>query len=89
MKFTSLEFFIPFSAQPENRPVSPFATLETVVTRMDTFKSGWALYVYYTTLYSLKRTIYSVCQFIGHIFEKTGEIRVRDSCARKRVEYRV
>ena len=26
MKFTSLDFFIPFSTQPENRPVSPFAT---------------------------------------------------------------
>ena len=27
-------------------------------------------------------------EFIGQIFEKSGEIRVRDSCARKRVEYR-
>ena len=91
MKFTSLEFFIPFSTQNENRPVSPFVTLGTVATRMDTCKSaaGWTLYVYCTALYSWKRTIYSVCQFTGHIFEKSGEIRVRDSCARKRVEYRV
>ena len=25
----------------------------------------------------------------GHIFEKSAEIRVKDSCARKRAEYRV
>ena len=29
MKFTSPEFFIPFRTQPVNRPVFPFATLET------------------------------------------------------------
>ena len=28
-------------------------------------------------------------EFIGQIFENSGEIRVRDSCSRKRVEYRV
>ena len=27
-------------------------------------------------------------EFIAQIFEKSGEIRVRDSCTRKRVEYR-
>ena len=27
-------------------------------------------------------------EFIRQIFDKSGEIRVRDSCARKRVEYR-
>ena len=28
-------------------------------------------------------------ELIGQIFEKSGEIRVRDNCARKRVKYRV
>ena len=56
-----------------------------VVTRMDTLKSGWTPCVYYTTPYS----ILHLCEFIGHIFEKSGEIRVGDSCARKRVENKV
>ena len=50
-----------------------------VVTRMDTSKSGWTPYVYYTTLYSTPR----------YANLKSGEIRVKDNCARKRVGYRV
>ena len=30
-----------------------------------------------------------LCDFIGQILEKSGEIIVRDSCARNRVEYKV
>ena len=54
---------------------------------MDTLKSGRTLYVYYTTLYPSERTIYA--NLLGTFFEKSGEVIVRDSCARKRVEYRV
>ena len=50
-----------------------------VVTRMDTSKSGWIPYVNYTTLYSTPR----------YVNLKSGEIRVKDNCARKRVGYRV
>ena len=32
-----------------------FLSLDKVVTRMDTSKSGWTPYVYYTTLYSAPR----------------------------------
>ena len=53
-----------------------------VVTRMDTLKSGWTPYVYYTTL------CYIDANLLGTFFEKSGEFRVRDSCARKIVEYR-
>ena len=53
-----------------------------VVTRMDTLKSGWTPYVYYTTLRYINTNL------LGTFFEKSGEFRVRDSCARKRVEYR-
>ena len=47
------------------------------MTRMDTSKSGWTPYVYYTTLYSTPR----------YANLKSGEIRVKDNCARKRVGY--
>ena len=30
-----------------------------------------------------------LCEFIGQILEKSGEIIVRHSCARNRVEYKV
>ena len=53
--------------------------LKMVMTRMDTSKSGWTPYVYYTTLYSTPR----------YANLKSGEIRVKDNCARKRVGYRV
>ena len=43
---------------------------------MDTSKSGWAPYVYYTTLYSTPR--------FANL--KSGKIRVEDNYARKRVE---
>ena len=50
-----------------------------VVTRMDPSKSGWTPYDYYTTLYSTPR----------YANLKSGKIRVKDNCARKRVGYRV
>ena len=40
-----------------------------VVTRMDTSKSGWTPFVYYTTLYSTPR----------YANLKSGEIRVKDN----------
>ena len=58
-----------------------------VVSRMETLKSRRTLYVYYTTLYPSERTIHA--NFLGTFFAKSGEIIVRDSRARKRVEYRV
>ena len=58
-----------------------------VVTRMDTLKSGWTPYVYYTTLYSIPHyTYYIYSNLLGTFFKKSGEIKVKDSCAR--VEYR-
>ena len=39
--------------------------------------------------FTLYHVILNLCEYIGHILEKSGEIRIRDSCARKRVEYRV
>ena len=39
--------------------------------------------------FTLHHVILNLCEYIGHIFETSGEIRIRDSCARKRVEYRV
>ena len=42
-----------------------------------------------TQRYALYHDILYLCEFIGHMFEKSWEIRVRDSCAKKRVEYRV
>ena len=53
--------------------------------------SGWTPYVYYTTLYSIPRyTInYIYANLLGTFFEKSGEIKLRDGRARKRVEYRV
>ena len=42
-----------------------------------------------TQRYTLYHAILYLCECIGHILEKSGEIRVRDSCARKRVEHRV
>ena len=47
----------------------------TVVTRMDTLTSGWTPYVYFTTLYIFLAENH-LCEFIGQIFEKSGEIRV-------------
>ena len=61
---------IPHQVTTEGRhysldPSSP----RTVVTRMDTSKSGWTPYVYYTTLYSTPR----------YANLKSGEIRVKDN----------
>ena len=56
---------------------------------MDTSKSGWTPYVYYTTLYSTPRyTIFRRIYWAQELLEKWG-IGVRDSWARKRIEYRV
>ena len=43
--------------------------------------------MFITQRYILGREVFS--EFIGQSFEKSGEIRVRDSSSRKRVEYRV
>ena len=67
---------------PENPAPKAFICFPCVVIRMETLKSGWTPYIYYTTLCSLERAIYA-------ILEKSGEIVVRDSCARNRVEYKV
>ena len=54
---------------------------QTVVTRMDTSKSGWTPYVYYTTVYSTPRhTIFRRIYWARELLE----IIVRGSCARKR-----
>ena len=45
--------------------------------------------MFITQLYTLYHAILYLCEFIGHIFDNSGEIRVRDNCARKRVKYRV
>ena len=39
--------------------------------------------------YTQYHAILYLSEFIGPIFEKSEEVRVRDSCARKRAEYRV
>ena len=45
--------------------------------------------MFITQRYTQYHAILHLCEFIGHVFEKSGEIRVRDICARRRVEYRV
>ena len=68
--------------------VTLLAGQRLVVTRMDTLKIRLDTLcllhnaIPYTTLY------YIYANLLGTFFEKSGEIRVRDSCARKRVEYR-
>ena len=54
-----------------------------VVTRLDTLKTGWTP-IFITQRYTLYHALQNLCEFIGHIFEKNGEIS-----ARKRFEYRV
>ena len=54
-----------------------------VVTRIDTLRTGWTP-IFITQRYTLYHAFQNSCEFIGHIFEKNGEIS-----ARKRVEYRV
>ena len=57
-----------------------------VVTRMDTLNQvGHLMFITQRSIPG--RELYS--EFIGQIFEKSGEVRVRDSCSRKGVEYRV
>ena len=45
--------------------------------------------MFITQRYVLYHAILYLCEFIGHMFEKSREIRVRDSCARKCIEYTV
>ena len=49
--------FVPFSLPKDCDTPRPEATArcQRVITRMDTSKSGWTPYVYYTTLYSTPR----------------------------------
>ena len=46
-------------------------------------------FMFITQRYTQYHSILDLSEFIGHIFEKSGDIRVGDSCARKRVEYMV
>ena len=57
-----------------------------VVNRMDTLNQVGHL-MFIKQRYIPGRELYS--EFIGQIFEKSGEVRVRDSCSKERVEYRV
>ena len=45
--------------------------------------------MFITQRYVLFHVMLYLCEFIGHMVEKSWEIRVRDSCARKCVEYTV
>ena len=45
--------------------------------------------MFITQRYTQYHAIQYLCEFIGPIFDKSGETGVGDSCARKRVEYRV
>ena len=46
--------------------------------------------MFITQRYTLHHAILNLGEFTGHeTFRKVGEIRVRDSCTRKRVQYRV
>ena len=45
--------------------------------------------MFITQRYTQYHAILHLRGFIGHIFEKSGEIIVRDGCARRRFEYRV
>ena len=52
-----------------------------VVTRMDTSKSGWTPYVYYTTLYSTPRhTIFRRIYWARELLEKWGNQSKRQLC---------
>ena len=42
-----------------------------------------------TQRYTLYHVYYIYANVLGHIFEKSGEIRIRDGCVWKRVEHRV
>ena len=42
--------------------------------------------MFITQRYALYHSILYLCEFIGHMFEKSGEIGVRDSCAKKKKE---
>ena len=44
-----------------------------VVTRIDTLKTGWTP-IFITQRYTLYHAFQDLCEFIGHIFEKNGEI---------------
>ena len=46
--------------------------------------------MFITQRYTLYHAILYLCECIEHIiFEKSGKIRVRDLCAKERVEYKV
>ena len=58
--------------------------LKRVVTRMDTSKSGWTPYVYYTTLYSTPRyTIFRRIYWARELLEKWGNQSKRQLCKEK------
>ena len=51
-----------------------------VVTRMDTFKSGWTPYVYYITLYSIPRYTIFIRIYWAQFLEKWGNQSERQLC---------
>ena len=58
------------------KSIRVFKSFQTVVTRMDTSKSGWTPYVYYTTLYSTPRyTIFRRIYWARELLEKWGNQR--------------
>ena len=50
---------------------------------LNRYLTGWTP-MFVTQRYTIHHAFQNLCEFIGHIFQKNGEIR-----ARKRVEYRV
>ena len=85
MKFTSLEFFIPFSTQNENRPVSPFVTLGTVATRMvpvNQLQVGHFMFI--AQRYTRGREPFTVyVNLLGTFLRKVGNQSKRQLCKEK------
>ena len=48
-----------------------------VVTRIDTLKTDWTP-IFITQRYTLYHAFQDLCEFIGHIFEKNGEISAKE-----------
>ena len=74
-----------YSGRSNFSHISPYKTWRTfylmvtllagqllVVTRMDTLKSGWTPYVYYTTPYSIPRYTIFMRIYWAHVSEKLG-----------------
>ena len=64
-----------FRANGESQE-APAHTLP-VVTRIDSLKTGWTP-IFITQRYTLYHAFQDLCEFIGHIFEKNGEISAKE-----------